>query len=229
MRKGKRIALIIPALNEEAALPYVLSQIPDWVDRVIVVDNGSSDGTARVARSYKAEVISESRRGYGWAMRAGIKAADDCPILLFCDGDHADDLTQATALVDPIVQGDADFTLASRSGGQAEAGALTLVQRWGNWLACRLIDLLWGYRYTDLGPFRAIRRPALMDMTMTQMTYGWTVEMQIKALKQGLRVMEVPARYRVRIGTSKVSGTLRGSIGAGYGILRVIALEALPR
>lgn len=226
MRQGCRIALILPVLDEERALPAVLSQVPDWVDLVIVADNGSQDRSAAIARAHGAEVVAEPRRGYGWACRAGIEAVPEADICVFADGDAQDRLTDMAALVDPIADGGADFVLASRTLGRADRGALTLPQRVGNRLACTLIARFWGHRYTDLGPFRAIRREALCALDLTQMTYGWTVEMQIRALKAGLRVREVPSDYRRRVGRSKVSGTLRGIWGAGTRILAVIAAEA---
>lgn len=222
-----RIAVIIPARNEAEALPLVIADIPAWVDRVIVADNGSTDGSADAARDAGAEVVEESRAGYGRACMAGIRAAGDADILVFLDGDHSDFPARMSDLVDPIRAGRADMVIGSRALGQAERGALTPQQRYGNTLACALIRIFWGFRYTDLGPFRAIRRDALLALDMREMTYGWTVEMQIAALRHGLAVIEVPVNYRCRIGVSKISGTLRGVVSAGTRILLVIAREAL--
>lgn len=222
-----RIAVIIPARNEAGALPLLIAEIPAWVDRVIVADNGSSDGTAAVALAAGAEVVEVPRAGYGRACMAGIRAARNADILVFLDGDRSDFPARMDDLVEPIRAGRADMVIGSRALGQAERGALTPQQRYGNRLACALIRLFWGFRYTDLGPFRAIRCDALLAMDMREMTFGWTVEMQIAALRHGLKVMEVPVDYRCRIGVSKISGTVRGVVSAGTLILLVIAREAL--
>jgi glycosyltransferase involved in cell wall biosynthesis len=218
-----RIAVLIPALNEETTLPRVLADLPKGlVEEVVVVDNGSSDQTPAVARAAGATVLSESRRGYGWACLAGIdylktKSPD---ILVFLDGDYSDHPDELPAVVHPIVSGEYDLVIGSRTKGEADPGALLPQARFGNALATFLIRLLYGFRYSDLGPFRAIRFPALLQLGMTDCTYGWTVEMQIKAIRQGLRITEVPARYRKRAGgASKVSGTLKGTVMAGYKIL----------
>lgn len=234
MRQAQRIAVAIPALNEEAAIGNVVRDIPDWVDLVVVGDNGSTDTTPDVARAAGAVVVNEPERGYGAACLAALEriAADPAgpaDIIVFADGDYSDHLEDMAELVDPIVAGTADFVLGSRVLGRREQGSLTPQQVFGNWLATTLIRLIWGARYTDLGPYRAIRRTSLDRLAMADRNYGWTVEMQIKAAEQGLRVMEVPARYRVRIGQSKVSGTLRGTVMAGYKILSIIARHALLR
>ncbi len=227
MRNGKRTAAIIPALNEEHSLGRVLSALPTWVDNVIVADNGSTDRTAQVAVEHGARVVHESRRGYGSACLAAI-AALDCPdVVVFLDGDFSDHPEEADRLVDPIAAGVADMVLGSRVLGAHEPGALTVQARFGNWLACMLIGLFWGMRFTDLGPFRAIRYGALQRLSMRDPDYGWTVEMQIKAAMFGLRVLEVPVSYRRRIGKSKVSGTVKGVIGAGTKILGTIFLAAV--
>lgn len=227
---GCRVAVVIPALNEAAALPKVLSGIPAWVALTIVADNGSSDGTGDVARAHGATVVTEPRRGYGSACLKAIAALpEDIDIVVFMDGDASDDPDGMSALVGPIASGEADIVLGSRVLGRREAGSLTPQQLFGNALACTLIRWLWGARFTDLGPFRAIRRTSLDQLGMADPDYGWTVEMQVRAAKLGLRALEVPVHYRRRIGTSKVSGTVRGVIGAGTKILYVIGREALSR
>jgi glycosyltransferase involved in cell wall biosynthesis len=224
------VAVIIPVLNEAEALPKVLTSIPPWVGHVIVADNGSSDGSGDIARAAGAIVVVEPRRGYGSACLKALAALPpDVGIVVFMDGDASDDSSQMSALVDPIRSGKADMVLGSRVMGDREKGALTPQQVFGNALACTLIRLLWGARFTDLGPFRAIGRDALDRLTMADPDYGWTVEMQVRAAKIGLRCLEIPARYRRRIGTSKVSGTIRGVIGAGTKILYVIGREAVTR
>ena len=227
MRQGKSIGVVIPALNEADAIGKVIAEIPAWVDRIVVADNGSTDGTGDVARTAGAMVVREAEPGYGAACLAGIATAGDVDILVFLDGDHSDYPGDMAELVDPIAAGTYDFVLGSRATGEREAGSLTPQQRFGNWLATFLMRLLWGVRYTDLGPFRAIARPALERLGMADRNYGWTVEMQIKAARAGLRIDEVPARYRRRIGVSKVSGTIKGTIMAGYKILSIIARHAL--
>ncbi len=224
------VAVIIPVLNEAEALPKVLASIPEWVAHVIVADNGSTDASGEIAREAGAIVVVEPRRGYGSACLKAIAALpDDVGIIVFMDGDASDDGSQMAALVDPIRQGSADMVLGSRVLGERERGALTPQQIFGNALACTLIRLVWGVRFTDLGPFRAIGRAALTRLQMVDRDYGWTVEMQVRAAKIGLRCREIPARYRRRIGTSKVSGTIRGVFGAGTKILYVIGREALGR
>jgi glycosyltransferase involved in cell wall biosynthesis len=225
------VAVVIPALNEAQALPKVLTGIPDWVAHVIVADNGSTDDTAEVARTHGARVVLEPRRGYGSACLKAIAALPpEVETVVFMDGDASDDADQMSALVGPIAGGEADMVLGSRVLGEREIGSLTPQQIFGNALACTLIRLVWGVRFTDLGPFRAISRAALARLQMADPDYGWTVEMQVRAAKLGLRCREIPARYRRRIGTSKVSGTIRGVVGAGTKILYVIGREALrPR
>jgi hypothetical protein len=205
----------------------VLAAIPGWADDVFVVDNGSTDGTAVVAAELGARVIPEPRRGYGAACLAGIAAANSADILVFLDADFSDHPEQMERLVAPIARGEADLVIGSRTLGDRERGALTIVQRWGNVLACFLIRWLWGHRYTDLGPFRAIRASALHGLRMDDRNYGWTIQMQIRALQAGLRVLETPVDYRRRIGESKISGTLRGVVGAGTRILATVLRERL--
>ncbi|MEM7775618.1 MAG: glycosyltransferase family 2 protein [Pseudomonadota bacterium] len=229
MKDGARVVCVIPALNEADAIARVIAEIPGWVDRVIVADNGSTDETEQVARAAGATVVREPEPGYGAACLAGIALAQDADIIVFLDGDYSDYPSDMAALVDPIIHGEADFVLGSRTQGVRESGSLTLPQRFGNWLATRLIALIWGTRYTDLGPFRAIRKTALDRLEMADRNYGWTVEMQIKAVEKGLAIAEVPVRYRNRIGVSKVSGTVRGTVLAGYKILFIIGREAWRR
>lgn len=227
MRADKRIAVVIPARDEEQAIGKVIAEIPAWVDRVVVADNGSRDRTADVARSLGAHVVTERQPGYGAACLAGIAAIGDADIVVFLDGDYSDYPEDMAALVDPIASGAADMVIGSRVLGEREAGSLTPQQRFGNWLATRLIRLIWREKYTDLGPFRAISAPALAQLGMADRTYGWTVEMQIKAAVHGLRATEVPVRYRRRIGVSKISGTIKGTILAGTKILSIIGRYAL--
>ncbi len=227
MRLGQHIAVVIPALNEERAIGRVLAEIPPWVDRVVVADNGSSDRTAEAASGAGAVVVHEPEPGYGAACLKGIAAAGDADIIVFLDGDYSDHPADMTALVDPIAEGGCDMVIGSRMLGQREVGSLTPQQRFGNWLATWLIRVIWGVAFTDLGPFRAIRRSALTTLQMRDRTYGWTVEMQIKAAILGLKCREVPVRYRRRIGVSKVSGTIKGTVLAGTKILSLIALYGL--
>ena len=224
-----RISVIIPAHNEAQAIALVLTEIPaGLVQEVIVVDNNSSDNTGQVAQANGATVLREPRPGYGYACLAGMAYAFGKPqserpeIVVFLDGDHSDYPAQMPELLAPLLQGAADMVIGSRALGVRERGSLLPQQRFGNWLASRLLRLRYGGTVTDLGPFRAILAPALLSLHMEDKTYGWTVEMQVKAARQGLRTVEVPVRYRKRIGTSKVSGTVRGTLGAGYKILWTI-------
>jgi uncharacterized protein len=226
MRNGSRVGAVIPALNEEQSIGKVLSAIPEWVDEVVVADNGSSDRTAEIAEEYGAHVVHEPRRGYGAACLAGIGRLKDSDIILFLDGDYSDHPEESAALVDPIAADKADMVIGSRVLGNREVGALTPQARFGNWLACLLMRIFWKAHFTDLGPFRAIGFDAFTGLHMRDLDYGWTVEMQIKAARAGLRMLEVPVSYRKRIGKSKVSGTLRGVIGAGTKILYTIFLAA---
>ena len=229
MRSGLTVAVEIPALNEERAIGRVIAEIPAWVDRVIVADNGSTDRTAEIARGAGAVVVAEPEPGYGAACLAGLTQIRDADIVVFLDGDFSDHPEEMVGLVDPIAAGKAAMVIGSRVLGEREPGALTPQQRFGNWLATTLIRLIWGVRYTDLGPFRAIRASALRDLAMSDRTYGWTVEMQIKAAVAGLTALEVPVRYRRRIGVSKISGTLQGTVKAGWKILSIIGRFALAK
>jgi glycosyltransferase involved in cell wall biosynthesis len=222
------VAVIIPVLNEAQALPHVLAAIPSWVSCIIVADNASTDGSGYIARRHGAHVVRVPRRGYGNACLAAMAALPPpVDIVVFLDGDASDDASEMPQIVGPIARAEADFVLGSRVLGESERGALTPQQVLGNWLACTLIRWFWGYRFTDLGPFRAIRHDALRRLNMTDPDYGWTVEMQVRAAQCGLACREVPVRYRRRMGTSKVSGTIRGVIGAGAKILYIIFREAL--
>ncbi len=227
MRYGSTVAVIIPALNEQESIGKVISVIPPWVDDVIVVDNGSTDRTVAVAEEHGARVFSESRRGYGSACLMGMAQLDQPDIVLFLDGDYSDYPEEADLLVDPVASGDADMVIGSRVLGKNEPGALTPQAIFGNWLACQLMRLFWGARFTDLGPFRAVKYAVLQRLEMRDPDYGWTVEMQIKAARDGFRISEVPVSYRRRIGKSKVSGTVRGVVGAGTKILGLIFLAAI--
>ena len=229
MRAGRRIAVIIPARDEESAIARVIGDIPEWVDETIVCDNGSRDATTERARAAGARTVAEPEPGYGAACLAGIAAMEPADIVVFLDGDYSDHPDEMAMLVDPIIAGEADMVIGSRATGVREAGSLTLQQRFGNWFATRLILLIWRVRYTDLGPFRAIRADALDQLQMADRNYGWTVEMQVRAAEEGLVALEVPVRYRQRIGTSKVSGTIRGSVKAGTKILYIIARQAALR
>ncbi len=221
------IACLIPALNERDSIGKVIAGLPASVSRVIVADNGSTDGTPDVATAAGAEVVFENRRGYGSACLRGIAHLRARPpdVLVFMDGDFSDYPDEMPALVDPIMRGDVDLVIGSRVRGQREPGALLPQAIFGNWLATSLIGWLFGFRYTDLGPFRAIRFERLLDLEMDDRDFGWTVQMQVRALVRGLRVHEVPVRYRRRIGESKISGTVTGSVKAGTVILRTIWRE----
>ena len=215
-----RIAVIIPALDEEAAIGEVVGGVPrDLAGEIIVVDNGSVDRTAEVARAAGARVIAEPMRGYGAACLAGAMAARDADILVFLDGDGSDDPAEMPLLLRPILSGQADLVVGSRIAGFVEDGALTSHQRFGNRLVTWMIRVLYGLTLTDIGPFRAIPARVLRDLGMEHKTYGWPVEMIVKAAKKGYRVVGVPVSCRKRVGRSKVAGTLKGSLLAGYHLL----------
>ena len=223
--------VIIPALNEEKGLARVLQALPkELIQGVIVVDNGSTDGTGTVAQQLGARVVREERRGYGQACLAGLEAVKSLPldqhpeIIAFMDADFSDNPVELCEVLKPIQEGRAEMVIGSRVLGNAEAGSLTPVQRFGNWLSTRLIRWRYGVRYTDLGPFRAIRWETLQRLNMADTNFGWTVEMQIKAARRKIPTCEVPVSYKKRIGISKISGTLKGSFLAGTKILWMIAV-----
>ncbi|RED99421.1 glycosyltransferase involved in cell wall biosynthesis [Marinoscillum furvescens DSM 4134] len=221
------IRVIIPAFNEQNAVGLVVEEIPkSWVSEVIVVDNGSQDDTYEQAKSKGATAIKEPQKGYGQACLKGMHHIASSPghpdIVVFLDGDHSDYPEQLPDLVKPIIEGQADMVIGSRALGQKEKGSMTPQQVFGNWLATSLIKWLYGHHYTDLGPFRAIKYSTLLALQMQDTNYGWTVEMQLKAAKQKFKTLDVPVNYRKRIGVSKVSGTLKGTIMAGYKILFTI-------
>ncbi|MBC7927642.1 MAG: glycosyltransferase family 2 protein [Bryobacteraceae bacterium] len=219
------VALIIPAYNEAPVIGLTLQSIPVGLfDLVVVADNGSSDATGQIARSHGAQVVRTEARGYGVACLTAIAwLPASVEIVVFLQADLSEDVCEADRLIRPIAEGRADLVLGSRVLGTAEAGSLLLHQRFGNLVATLLIRLLYGHSYTDLGPFRAIRRSALDRLGMRDRTYGWTVEMQVRALENGLRVLEVPVSYRQRAaGENKVSGKVLASLQAGWRILTTV-------
>ncbi|QDG54516.1 glycosyltransferase family 2 protein [Persicimonas caeni] len=224
------IDVLIPALNEEKSIGHVLDAIPDgWVRRVVVVDNGSTDQTAVVAREHGAEVVFEQQRGYGAACLAGLRhlAHDPPDIVTFMDADFSDHPNELPRVVEPILNDGVDLVIGSRTIGQNEPGALLPQAVFGNKLACFLVEVLYGYRFTDLGPFRAVRWSSLQLIGMEDEDFGWTVEMQVKAAKMHLSAVEVPVSYRKRVGVSKITGTLKGTVLAGHKILYTIFKEYL--
>ncbi|QJW88083.1 glycosyltransferase [Spirosoma taeanense] len=221
------ILVIIPAFNEENSVGNVVRDIPvGLVDEVVVVNNNSNDQTAVQAALAGATVLNEPVQGYGRACLRGIAYAQNRQqkpdVVVFLDADYSDYPGEMTALVAPILAGAVDLVIGSRALGNRERGSMTPQQVFGNWLATTLLHWLYGVRYTDLGPFRAIRFEQLLELDMQDKTYGWTVEMQLKAAKQGLRILEIPVSYRKRIGFSKISGTVKGTVLAGYKILATI-------
>jgi glycosyltransferase involved in cell wall biosynthesis len=219
----QNIKVIIPAFNEEDSITNVVNDIPDIVGEVIVVSNNSTDNTEKNAFKAGATVLTESRKGYGYACLKGmdyIAQQEDSPdIVVFLDGDYSDYPEQLLEIVAPIIEKDIDFVVGARVKNLREPGSMTPQQVFGNWLATFLMKLFFGAKFTDLGPFRAIKYRRLLALEMEDKTYGWTVEMQLKALKQKLSYLEIPVKYRNRIGVSKVSGTVKGSIFAGIKIL----------
>jgi glycosyltransferase involved in cell wall biosynthesis len=223
------IDVIIPAFNEEKAIGNVIRDIPsELVREVVVVSNASTDQTEKVAREAGATVLSQPQRGYGNACLKGMAYLEGAPqgkkadIIVFLDGDYSDYPEEMIHLLQPILAENADMVIGSRATGDRQSGSMTPQQIFGNWLATTLIKLIYGVSFTDLGPFRAIKFDKLLALEMKDPTYGWTVEMQVKAAKMGLTSAEVPVRYRKRIGQSKVSGTVKGTIMAGYKILWTI-------
>ena len=226
------VFVIIPMLNEAGSIGMVLNDLPE-VNRVIVVDNGSDDDGPNIARQSGAEVIPEPQRGYGKACLTGIQRVEELTgsgsealagdaILVFLDADYSDFPEELPILVQPIIDGDYDFVVGSRARGVRESGAMPFQAIFGNWLACSLVKLFWGVKFTDLGPFRAIKFESLQNLKMVDENFGWTIEMQIKAIKAGLRILETPVSYRTRVGVSKISGTISGTIRAGYKIIYTI-------
>jgi glycosyltransferase involved in cell wall biosynthesis len=224
-----RIAVVMPALNEEKAIGLVLREIPLAVSEVVVVDNGSRDRTAETARAGGARVIAEPRRGYGQACLAGIAAVPDADVIAFLDADHSDYPAQLLDVLGPILAGQADLVIGSRNLGRRAAGAHPWHAVIGTRLCVWLMNVLIGTRATDLGPFRAITAEGLRHLDMRDRNFGWTVEMQVKAARRGLRVVEVPVDYRPRVGDSKISGTLSGTLRAGAKIVGTILYHAVAR
>lgn len=223
----KIVRVIIPAFNEENGVGEVVKEIPkDIVAEIIVVNNNSNDRTKAVAAAAGATVLDEKVPGYGRACLKGMdylkSTAEPDDIVVFLDADHSDYPEEMKMLIQPILDNQADLVIGSRALGNKEKGSMTPQQVFGNWLATRLLKLLYNVRFTDLGPFRAIRYSKLLELNMEDKTYGWTVEMQVKAAKQKMRCAELPVRYRKRIGYSKISGTVKGTILAGYKIITTI-------
>jgi glycosyltransferase involved in cell wall biosynthesis len=220
---NKTIKVIIPAYNEENAIVKVIQDIPSIVDEIIVVDNNSSDQTAKNAREAGAKVLTELKRGYGYACLKGmdyIKTLSEKPaIIVFLDGDFSDYPEGLSKLIAPIINNNIDFVIGARVSEFREQGSMTSPQIFGNWLATILMSLFFNSKFTDLGPFRAIKYDKLLALKMEDKTYGWTVEMQLKALKNNYSYLEIPVKYKNRIGVSKVSGTIKGAIFAGVNIL----------
>jgi len=220
--------VIIPAYNEEDSIAKVIGDIPQYlVSEIIVVDNNSTDGTAEVARNSGATVLIEQRKGYGAACLRGIEYLKNIKpeIVVFLDGDYSDYPGELSDIIDPILEKKYDFVLGSRVMGKREKGSLPIQSRLGSLIAGFLIKLFWNVKYTDLGPFRAIRYSKLLQLNMNDKWYGWTVEMQIRAAKKNLKIIEIPVSYRKRIGKSKVTGTVRGTIMASIIIMKTIFKE----
>jgi glycosyltransferase involved in cell wall biosynthesis len=217
------IKVIIPAFNEENSIAKVIYDIPKIVDEIIVIDNNSTDETANNAKIAGATVLKEVKKGYGFACLKGLEYISNQTkkptIVVFLDGDYSDYPEQLTQLIQPIIEENIDFVIGARVKDLRELGAMTPQQIFGNWLATSLMRVFFGSKFTDLGPFRAIKYEKLLALNMTDKTYGWTVEMQLKVLKKKMSYLEIPVKYRNRIGTSKVSGTVKGSIFAGVKIL----------
>jgi glycosyltransferase involved in cell wall biosynthesis len=226
-----RVALVIPTLNEEEAIGGVLAAVPrEWVDDIIVVDSSSTDHTVERARDAGARVVSLRERGYGRACQAGAEAAQDCDIVVFLDGDGSDRPELIPRLVEPIADGSCDFVIGSRARGEREPGSMAAHQLLAGWIIGAAVRLLYGVGYTDMCPFRAIRCDALMRLGMREETYGWNLEMQMRAARAGLRILELPVAHRCRAGgVSKVSGNLRGTIKASWRILAAFVRIAAER
>ena len=217
------IKVIIPAFNEANSIAKVINDIPDVVQEIIVISNGSTDDTEHNAKKAGATVLQEPQKGYGYACLKGLdyisKQTDKPDIIVFLDGDYSDYPEELLKIIDPILKEDIDFVVGTRVKQLREKGSMTLPQIFGNWLATFLMKLIYGAKFTDLGPFRAIKYDKLLNINMQDKTYGWTVEMQLKILKKKFTYKEVPVKYRNRIGVSKVSGTIKGAIFAGVKIL----------
>ncbi len=225
-----RVTAIIPALDEEGAIGETVARLDrTLVHEVIVVDNGSRDRTVERAAAAGARIVFEPRQGYGNACLAGVRAGGNTAILVFLDGDGSDDPEDLPRILAPILRGKADLVLGSRLRGFREPGSLSAHQLWGNRVVLTLLRLLYRVRLTDFGPFRAIRADALVRLGMSHPTYGWPIEMVVKAAKHGLRIVEVPVNYRRRIGRSKVAGTMRGSLLAGYHLIATVLRYAWGR
>ncbi len=227
MKDNPKIVVIIPAVNEEESIGKVVSELPrSIISDVLVCNNGSIDNTEKVALAAGAIVLNEERPGYGWACLKGMEFAAAMEVLpdiiVFIDGDYSDYPAELPWVIAPILEKNIDLVIGSRALGAKEKGSMTFPQRFGNWLATRLMRIFYGVRYTDLGPFRAIKYDKLVALRMDDKTYGWTIEMQLKAAKHKLTYTEVPVNYKKRIGTSKVSGTIKGTIMAGYKIIFAI-------
>jgi glycosyltransferase involved in cell wall biosynthesis len=225
-----RVSVVIPTHNEAQAIGRVLADLPSQlVTEVIVVDSNSTDGTPDLARKMGAQVIQEPRRGYGRACLTGLANTHNPDVVVFLDGDYSDRPAELPILLAPIIEGRADITLGSRLGGKSNAGALPWHQAFGNRLAAGLVRLLYGVKISDLGPFRAGRAEVLRALELEEATYGWAVEMIVKGAIGGFRIVEVPVSYHPRIGKSKISGTVKGTIGAGWFILSRIVLYSFRR
>ena len=227
MKDIPKIVVIIPTVNEEESIVKVVSELPkSIISDVLVCNNGSTDQTEKVALAAGATVLNEERPGYGWACLKGMEFAASMEVLpdiiVFIDGDYSYYPAELPLVIAPILEKNIDLVIGSRALGAKEKGSMTFPQRFGNWLATRLMRIFYGVRYTDLGPFRAIKYDKLVVLGMDDKTYGWTIEMQLKAAKQKLSYAEVAVNYKKRIGTSKVSGTIKGTIMAGYKIIFAI-------
>jgi glycosyltransferase involved in cell wall biosynthesis len=226
MKNNPIIDVIIPAYNEEKSIPKVIAEIPSLVRHIVVANNNSSDRTAEVAEAAGAQVVFEPQKGYGKACLTAMDWIKKQPIqpdiVVFLDGDYSDYPEELLDLIQPILEEKAEMVIGSRALGERESGSMTLPQVFGNWLATTMMRYMQGAKFSDLGPFRAIVWKDLLDLNMVDQNFGWTIEMQIKAHKAGLRYTEVPVNYRKRIGVSKVSGTIKGVFGAGYKIIFTI-------
>lgn len=224
----QRIVVVIPAFNEENAVGKVIRDIPqNLVDEIIVVNNNSTDLTSEIAREAGATVLFEPKKGYGRACLKGMdylqnQRTEKTDIVVFIDADYSDYPEEMSKLVQPILSGKAQLVIGSRALGKREKGAMTIPQLFGNWLATNLMHIIYGAKFTDLGPFRAIDYKTLLSLDMQDQTYGWTVEMQLKVAKQKMTYCEIPVNYRKRIGFSKISGTVKGTIMAGYKIISTL-------